>query len=89
MAGCRKGDCQGKEFFIDSKEPVDVNLVDIEQGVTYDVGEECEEYVQGDECPLLVVRKVCFTPRKFEGEEQRRNNTFSALVLLGVSYVDL
>lgn len=32
-----------------------------------------EEIVIGDEGPLLVVRRVCFTPRKAEGEDWRRN----------------
>jgi hypothetical protein len=41
-AGSRKCDSCGKELFIDFAEPVDVNLVDIEQGLTYDVGGECE-----------------------------------------------
>jgi hypothetical protein len=30
MASCRKGDCYEKELFIDSTEPVDDNLFDIQ-----------------------------------------------------------
>jgi hypothetical protein len=69
MASCRKGDCYEKELCIDSTERVDDNLFDIQRRLTYDVGKECEVYAQGNVCPLLVVRAVCFTPRKAEGED--------------------
>ena len=43
----------------------DDHLNTFEQEVVYDAKEE-EECVQGDDGPLLVTRRACFTPRKSE-----------------------
>lgn len=57
--------------FIESGESTDNVLVDVEQWPKYDVEADVEEeLVQGDEGPLLVVKRACFIPtRKSEGDD--------------------
>ena len=42
-----------------------------------------EEYVQGDDGPLLVTRRACFIPRKFEGEDWLQSNIFQTTCTMG------
>ena len=39
--------------------------------------------MQGDDGPLLVIRKACFTPRKSEGEDWLRSNIFQTTYTMG------
>lgn len=74
MVYCRKGDRYGKGLFIESGESVDDVVGDTNQSPEYDVGEDGEEeLIQGDEGPLLIVRRACFTPHKSEGDDWHRN----------------
>jgi len=58
MVYCRKGDRYGKGLFIESGESVEDVVGDTNQSPEYDVGGEGEEeLIQGDEGPLLIVRK--------------------------------
>ena len=75
MADCKKGGRYGKGLFIEGEECADDHLNTFEQETVYDAEEE-EKYVQGDDDPLLVIRKACFTPRKSEGEDWLRSNIF-------------
>ena len=68
MADYKKGGQYGKGLFIKSEECTDDHLNTFEQEVVYNAEEE-EEYVQGDDGPLLVIRRACFTPRKSKGED--------------------
>ena len=68
MAYCKKGGQYGKGLFIKSEECTDVHLNTFEQEAIYDAEEE-EECVQGDDGPLLVTGRACFTHRKSEGED--------------------
>ena len=75
MADCKKGGRYGKGLFIESEECTEDHLNTFEQEAVYDAEEE-EEYVQGDDGPLLVTRRACFTPRKSEGEDWLRSKSF-------------
>ena len=68
MAYCKKGGQYGKGLFIKSEKCTDVHLNTFEQEAIYDAEEE-EECVQGDDGPLLVTGRACFTHRKSEGED--------------------
>ena len=39
--------------------------------------------MQGDDGPLLVTRRACFTPRKSEGEDWLRSNIFQTTCTMG------
>ena len=39
--------------------------------------------MQGDDGPLLVIRKACFTPCKSEGEDWLRSNIFQTTYTMG------
>ena len=82
MADCKKGGQYGKGLFIESEECADDHLNTFEQEAVYDAEEE-EEYVQGDDGPLLVTRRACFTPRKSEGEDWLRSNIFQTTCTMG------
>ena len=75
MADCKKGGRYGKVLFMESEECIDDHLNTFEQEAVYDAEKE-EEYVQGDDGPLLVTRRACFTPCKSKGEDWLRNNIF-------------
>ena len=45
--------------------------------------------MQGDDSPLLVTRRACFTPCKSEGEDWLKAVSFKIHVLLGARYVNL
>ena len=88
MADCKKGGRYGKVLFIESEECIDDHLNTFEQEAFYDAKKE-EECVQGDDGPLLVTRRACFTPRKSEGEDCSEAISFKLHVLWGARYVDL
>jgi hypothetical protein len=82
MADCRKGDKYGRGLLIDSREAFDEQGDKKEQEATFDnYGEVDEEFVTDDDCPLLMVRRVCFTPRKAEGDDGQRHNLFHSILL--------
>lgn len=69
MVDCRNDDHYGKGLFVvDKEEFVDNNLVDSKQALTFDEEKECEEYVKGDEGPLLVMRWAFFTSHIYKSE---------------------
>ena len=82
MADCKKGGRYGKGLFIESEECTDDYLNIFEQETVYDAEEEDED-VQGDDDPLLVTRRACFTPHKSEGEDWLRNNIFQTTCTMG------
>ena len=82
MADCKKGGWYGKGLFIESEECTDDHLNTFEQEAVYDAEEE-EEYVQGDDGPLLVTRRACFTPCKSEGEDWLQSNIFQTTCTMG------
>ena len=89
MADCKKGGRYGKGLFIESEECTNDYLNTFEQEAVYDAEKE-EEYVQGDDGPLLFTRKACFTPRKSKGEDWLRSNIFQTTCTMGgARYVDL
>jgi hypothetical protein len=68
MADFLKGEKYGKGLFVDSGEAFDEQGNGEEQEVVSNGDEEAdEEFVTGDDGPLLMVRRVCFTPRKVKG----------------------
>ena len=82
MADYKKGGQYGKGLFIESEECTDNHLNTFEQETVYDAEEE-EEYVQGDDDPLLVIRRACFIPRKSEVEDWLRSNIFQTTCTMG------
>ncbi|KAF7149559.1 hypothetical protein RHSIM_Rhsim02G0040000 [Rhododendron simsii] len=71
---CRKSDQAGKALFVDAEGVVTDHSEPYEQEAIYDddhqltVHEEVIEEVVGDVGPLLVVRRLCYTPRENEGD---------------------
>jgi hypothetical protein len=77
MADCRKGEKYGKGLLIDSGNTFDEQGEEEEQEATFDDnGDIEEEFVTGDNGPSLMVRRICLTPRKVEGEDGQRHNLF-------------
>jgi hypothetical protein len=71
-------------MFIESREKMDDALVDFEQGPEFDAkGDVEEELVQGDEGPLSVVKRACFTSCKDKGEDWRHNILQSTCTIKG------
>lgn len=86
MTDCCMGDKYGKGLIIEFREATSNMMVDFEQEPDFDGKEEVdEEIVVGDEGLLLVVRRVCFTPRKAEGEDWRRNIIQYACIMGGMA----
>ncbi|KAG5533437.1 hypothetical protein RHGRI_027564 [Rhododendron griersonianum] len=86
IADCKKAGPFGKGLFIESEEIVgdefDVSL----QDPVYDSANEqvvYEEHVTGDDGPLLVVRRACYTPREVKGDSWLRNNIFQSTCTIG------
>ena len=80
-ADCRKSDRIGKGLFIDSEEIVEDGTNEVLQDTTNDSEVSIydkEERVAGDEGPLLVVRRACYTPQEVEGNGWLRNNIFQS-----------
>jgi hypothetical protein len=68
MADFQKGEKYGKGLLVDSGEAFDEQGNGEEQEVVSNGdGEADEEFVTGDDGPLLMVWRVCFTPRKVKG----------------------
>ncbi|XP_050255227.1 uncharacterized protein LOC126701144 [Quercus robur] len=82
MTDYKKGGRYGKGLFIKSEECTNDHLNTFNQEAVYDA-EEAEEYVQGDDGPLLVTRRACFTPCKSEGEDWLRSNIFQTTYTMG------
>ena len=82
MVDCKKGGRYGKGLFIESEECTDDHLNTFKQEAAYDAEEE-EDYVQGDDGPLLVTRRTCFTPRKSKGVDWLRSNIFQITCTMG------
>ena len=88
MADCKKESKVGKGLFIENEENSFQEYVDFTQAPVYDDygGNEDvnEEFVKGDEGPLLVVQRTCFTPREVEGSDGwLRNNIFQSTCTIG------
>ncbi|XP_059436563.1 uncharacterized protein LOC132169560 [Corylus avellana] len=86
MTDCCKEEKYGKGLFVDSGEALDEQGDGEEQEAIYDRdGEVDEEFVNGDHGPLLMVRRVCFTRQKAEGEDEQRHNLFHSTCTIGAS----
>lgn len=80
MADCRK---RGHGLFIESEDYVE-EQEGYEQEPQFDAtGEDEEQLVQGDDGPLLVIRRACFTPRKGDDNDWLRNNIFQSTCTIG------
>lgn len=84
MEDCHKGEKYGKGLFIEPGEATYNAAVDFEQEPEFDY----EEIVAGEEGSLLVVRRVCFTHRKLEGEDCS-HNIFQSTCTMGVRCANL
>ena len=75
MTDCRRGEKCGKGLLVDSGGTFEEQSDGKEQEVAFDGDRVAEEeFVIGDDGPLFMVRRVCFTHWKVEdGDEQRRN----------------
>jgi hypothetical protein len=84
IADCRKGDKYGKGLLIDSGNTFDEQGEEEEQEATFDDdGDIEEEFVTGDNGPSLMVRRICLTPRKVEGEDGQWHNLFHSTCTIG------
>jgi len=85
MADCKKGDRYGKGLFIDSEDTPPDEQYSTEQDPKFDSHHDDfeEEHVHGDNGPLLVVRRVCLTPRAADGDSWLRNNIFQSTCTIG------
>jgi hypothetical protein len=74
-----------KSYSLSSGKPWTIRQVCLSmQDTDFDDSEEVDyEIVIGDEGPLLVVRRVCFTSRKAQGEDWRRNNIHHSTCIMG------
>lgn len=80
MANCRK---RGHGLFIEFEDYVE-EQEGYEQEPQFDAtGEDEEQLVQGDDGPLLVIRRACFTPRKGDDNDWLRNNIFQSTCTIG------
>ncbi|XP_021831119.1 uncharacterized protein LOC110771169 [Prunus avium] len=85
MADCKKRDRYGKGLFIDSEDTPPDEQYSIEQDPKFDSHYDDfeEEHVHGDNGPLLVVQRVCLTPRVADGDSWLRNNIFQSTCTIG------
>lgn len=79
MVDCRKGGRAGKGLFIEGEE-IDTPPTWDDEPIFDEEAEETinEEFVRGDEGPLLVVRRTCLAPRGVENNGWLRNNIFQS-----------
>jgi hypothetical protein len=71
IADCCKGEKYGKGLLIDSGNSFDEQGEEEKQEATFDDYEDVEEeFTTGDNGPSLMVRRICFTPQKAEGDEK-------------------
>jgi hypothetical protein len=82
---CRKGEKYGKGLLIDSENAFDKQgEEEEEQKATFaDYGDVEEKFVIGDNGPSLMVRSICFTPRKVEGDDGQQHNLFHWTCTIG------
>jgi hypothetical protein len=86
MVDCRKGEKYGKGLLVDSGGAFEEQGGGEEQDATFDEDGEGEEaFLSGDaeSGPLFMVRRVCFTPRKAEDEDEQRHNLFHSRCTIG------
>ena len=87
IADCHKGEKYGKGLLIESGNAFDEQGEEEEQEVTFDdYGNVEEEFIIGDNGSSLMVRRICFTPRKAEGDDGQWHNLFHSTLLLRVRY---
>ena len=87
IVNCHKGEKYGKDLLIDSKNAFDEQGEEEEQEATFDYyGDIEEEFITGDNGPSLMVRRICFTPRKAKVMMDSGTTFFVQHVLLGVRY---
>jgi hypothetical protein len=92
MADCRKGEKYGKGLLVDSGGAFEEQGDGEEQDAAFDEDREAEEeFLSGDaeSGPLFIVRRVCFTPRKAEDEDEQHHNLFHSRCTIGGRYVNL
>jgi hypothetical protein len=84
IADCRKGEKYGKGLLIDSGNAFDEQGEEEKQEATFDDdGDIEEEFVNEDNGPSLMVRRICLTPRKVEGDDGQRHNLFHSTCTIG------
>jgi hypothetical protein len=84
IVDCHKGEKYGKCLLIDSGNAFDEQGDKEEQEATFDDYEDVEEeFITGDNGPSLMVRRICFTPRKAEGDDGQRHNLFHSTCTIG------
>jgi hypothetical protein len=81
---CRKGEKYDKGLLIDSRNAFDEQGEEEEQEATFDdYGDVEEEFVTGDNGLSLMVQRICFTPRKVEGDDGQWHNLFHSTCTIG------
>jgi hypothetical protein len=84
IADCHKGDKYEKGLLIDSGNAFDEQGDEEEQHATFnDYRDVEEEFITGDSGPSLMVRRICLTPRKSEGDDEQRHNLFHSTCTIG------
>jgi hypothetical protein len=83
IVDCRKGDKYGKGLLIDSGNTFNEQGDEEEQQTFDDYGDVEEELITGDSGPSLMVRRICLTPRKTEGDDEQRHNLFHSTCTIG------
>jgi hypothetical protein len=84
IADCRKREKYGKGLLIDSGNAFDEQGEEEKQEATFDDDGDIEEkFVTGDNGPSLMVRRICLTPRKVEGDDGQRHNLFQSTCTIG------
>jgi hypothetical protein len=84
MADCCKGEKYNKGLLIDLGEGMGEHGEEEKQEVNFnDFSGADEDFVIGDDTPLLMVRRVCFTPRKMEGDDGQHHNLFHTTCTIG------
>jgi hypothetical protein len=84
MADFHKGEKYGKGLLIDSGEGMGEQREEEEQEANFDdFSRVDEEFVIGDYTPLLMIRRVCFMPRKVERDDGQCHNLFHTTCTIG------
>ncbi|XP_059441865.1 uncharacterized protein LOC132174190 [Corylus avellana] len=84
LADCRKGEKYGKALLIDSGEAFDEQGDGEEQAANFDDYDGAEEeFATRDDTPLLMVRRICYTPWKVEGDDGQRHTLFHTICTVG------
>ena len=70
IADCHKGEKYGKGLLIDLVYAFNEQSDEEEQEATFnDYGDVEEEFITRDNGPRLMVRRICFTPRKAKSDD--------------------